>query len=147
MAQCAFLLLTDLCRYLPGLIKPFSLASVEAPVHFDITASMVTLYHFTIGKGDNDAPVSAIEEILGSIITQHLQAQDLPISVPAVYTSVDGSSWPGLVVDGVYDMGQNYRVDLAVTNEAMVSRLRSRAASSFDGHAADRQIEDDEDFD
>lgn len=147
MAQAAFLLLTDLCRYLPGLVKPFSLASVEAPVHFDITASMVTLYHFTVGKGDNDAPVSAIEEILGSIITQHLQAQDLPISVPAVYTSVDGSTWPGLVVDGVYDLSQNYRIDLAVTNEAMISRLRSRAVSGFGGHTADQRTVQDEDFD
>lgn len=146
MAQCAFLLFTDLCRYLPGLVKPFSLASVEAPVHFDVTANMVTLFHFIIGHGDNDAPVSAIKEILESVIAQHLQAQDLPISVPAVYTSVDGSAWPGLVVDGVYDLGLTYRVDLAVTNEAMVSRLRSRAASEFDAVTQNKQPPHDEDF-
>lgn len=147
MAQCAFLLFTDLCRYLPGLVKPFSLASVEAPVHFDVTANMVTLFHFIIGRGDNDAPVSAIKEILESVIAQHLQAQDLPISVPAVYTSVDGSAWPGLVVDGVYDLGLTYRVDLAVTNEATVTRLKSRAASEFDVSAQNRQGPRDEDFD
>lgn len=147
MAQCAFLLFTDLCRYLPGLVKPFSLASVEAPVHYDVTANMVTLFHFIIGRGDNDAPVSAIKEILESVIAQHLQAQDLPISVPAIYTSVDGSAWPGLVVDGVYDLGLTYRVDLAITNEAMVSRLRSRAVSEFDTAAHNKQHPHDEDFD
>lgn len=50
MSQCAFLLFTDLCRYLPGLVKPFSLASVEAPVHFDVTANMVTLFHFNLAR-------------------------------------------------------------------------------------------------
>lgn len=147
MAQCAFLLFTDLCRYLPGLVKPFSLASVEAPVHFDVTANMVTLFHFIIGRGDNDAPVSAIKEILESVIAQRLQTQDLPISVPAVYTSVDGSAWPGLVVDGVYDLGLTYRVDLAVTNEAVVSRLRSRAVTEYDAMAQNKQGPRDEDFD
>lgn len=147
MAQAAFLILTELCRYLPGLVQPFSLASIEAPVHFDITASMVTLFHFTIGKGENGAPVSTIQEILGSVITRHLQAQDLPLSVPAVYTSVDGSTWPGLVVDGAYDLGQHYRVDLAITNEAVVSRLRNRAISDFDGYMADCRTIQDEDFD
>lgn len=147
MAQCAFLLLTELCRYLPGLVKPFSLASVEAPVHFDITASMVTLYHFVIGKGENDTPVSAIEEILNSIISQHLQAQDLPLSVPAAYTGVDGSTWPGLVVDGVYDLGQTYRIDLTITNEAVISRLRVRAASGPDGYNLGGPTLHDLDFD
>lgn len=147
MAQCAFLLLADLCRYLPGLIKPFSLAAVEAPVHFDITASMVTLYHFVIGKGENDAPVSAIGEILSSLISQHLQAQDLPVSVPAAYTGTDGSTWPGLVVDGVYDLGQFYRIDLAITNEAVISRLRARAASGPDGYDLGGQPVHDSDFD
>lgn len=97
MTQCAFLFLTDLYHYLPGLVKPFSLAAVEAPVHFDIAASMVTLYHFVIGKGENDAPVSAIEKILSSIIEQHLQAHDLPVSIPAVYT---GHRWFRLAWDG-----------------------------------------------
>ena len=147
MTQCAFLFLTELCHYLPGLVKPFSLAAVEAPVHFDITASMVTLYHFVIGKGENDAPVSAIAEILNSIIGQHLQAQDLPISVSAAYTGVDGSTWPGMVVDGVYDLGQTYRIDLAITNEAVISRLRARAASSPDGYDLGSQTVHDPDFD
>lgn len=147
MAQCAFLLFTELCRYLPGLVKPFSLAAVEATVHFDITASMVTLYHFVIGKGENDAPVSAIAEILNSIIGQHLQAQDLPLSVPAAYTGVDGSTWPGMVVDGVYDLGQTYRIDLAITNEAVISRLRARAASGPDGYDLGGQPVHDSDFD
>lgn len=147
MAQSAFLLFAELCRYFPGLVKPFSLASVEAPVHFDITASLITLYHFSIGKGENDAPVSAITEVLETIINQHLQAQDIPISVPATYTSIDGSTWPGMVVDGVYDLGKTYRIDFAITSEAMVSRLRNRVVSGYDSSISDRRINQDEDFD
>jgi len=86
------------------------------------------------------------KEILDSIIIQHLLAQNFPISVPVVHTSVDGSTWPGLVVCGVYDLGHQYRVDVAITNKAMVSYLRNRAVSDFEGYIADSRAIHDEDF-
>ena len=52
-----------------------------------------------------------------------------------------------LVVDGVYDLGHTYRVDLVITNEAMVSRLKARAASGPDGYDLGSQTVCDPDFD
>lgn len=129
MKQAAYLLFTDLCRYLSGLVAPFSLSAVTAPVNFDITASLVTKFHFVIAKGQSDAPTVTVKEILDNLIFQHLKAQDLPISIPAIYTAADGSTWPGLVVDGVYDLGNQYRVDLVITNEAEVAALKAKGLS------------------
>lgn len=123
------LLFTDLCRYLPGLVAPFSLSSVTAPVNFDITASLVTQYQFVIAKGQCDVPAATVKDILDTVIYQRLQAQDLPISIPAVYVAADGTTWPSLVVDGVYDLGNQYRVDLVITNEAEVAALKAKDLS------------------
>lgn len=132
MKQTAYLLFRDLRRYLPGLVAPFSISAVVAPVNFDITASLVTLFHFVIGKGETDVATITIKEILETLIDQHLQAKDLPISIPAIYTAADGTTWPGLVVDGVYDLGNQYRVDLVITNEAEVAALKAKGLSWFD---------------
>ena len=147
LTQTAFLLLSELCRYLPGLVKPFSLGAVVPPVHFDITASFLTIFHFIIAKGEDVTDPSTITEILESLIDQHLQAQDLPLSIPAIYTSSDRSTWPGLVVDGVYDIGQHYRVDLLICSEAAVTRLKARELSMLNGHTATVVTIQDEDFD
>lgn len=132
MRQTAYMLFRDLCRYLPGLVAPFSTSDVAAPVAFDITASFVALYHFVIAKGEAEVSISTMKEILENLIDQRLRTQDLPLSIPAVYTAADGSTWPGLVVDGIYDLGQQYRVDLVITNEAEVARLRARGLNSQD---------------
>lgn len=147
LTQSAFLLLSELCRYLPGLVKPFSLSAVIPPVHYDITASLLVVYHFIIAKGENESAIPTITEILDSLIAQHLQAQDLALSIPAIYISTDGSTWPGLVVDGVYDIGQHYRVDLLICSEAAVTRLKAREVSMLDGYTATRATIQDEDFD
>ena len=140
MMQTAYLLFTDLCRYLPGLVAPFSMSAVTAPVNFDITASLVAKFHFLLAKGQCSAPVSDVKDILDNIIFQRLRAQDLPISIPAIYTAADGSTWPGLVVDGIYDLGHQYRVDLVITNEAEVAALRAKGLSWSE--AADPQDPD-----
>ena len=143
MKQTSYLLFTDLCRYLPGLVAPFSLSAVTAPVNFDITASLVTKFHFVLAKGQCSAPVSDVKDILDNIIFQRLRAQDLPISIPAIYTAADGSTWPGLVVDGIYDLGHQYRVDLVITNEAEVAALRAKGLSwSEDDDEAEPQDPD-----
>lgn len=147
LTQSVFLFLSELCRYLPGLVKPFSLGAVVPPVHYDITASLLTVYHFVIAKGENESAIPTVTEILESLIAQHLQAQDLPLSIPAIYTSADGSTWPGLVVDGVYDIGQYYRVDVLICSEAAVTRLKARELSKLDGHTATGATIQDEDFD
>lgn len=147
LTQSAFLLLSELCRYLPGLVKPFSLGAVVPPVHYDITASLLTIYHFIIAKGEDESAIPTITEILENLIAQHLQAQDLPLSIPSIYTSADGSTWPGLVVDGVYDIGQFYRVDLLICSEAAVTRLKARELSRLDGYTATAPTIQDEDFD
>lgn len=135
MKQTAYLLFRDLCRYLPGLAAPFSVSAVTAPVNFDFTASLVTLFHFVIAKGEADVTISTIKEILENLIDQRLRAQDLPLSVPAIYTAADGSTWPGLVVDGIFDIGPQYRVDLVITNEAEVARLQARGVNSLDNES------------
>lgn len=147
MKQAAYVLFRDLCRYLPGLVPPFSLSSVVAPVKFDITGSLVTIFHFVLAKGANDAPIETIREILEELIDQHLRTQDLPISVPAIYTAADGSTWPGLVVDGIFETGQHYRVDLVITNDAEATRLKARSASRLDSIDTRGQTPSDEDFD
>ena len=143
MMQTAYLLFTDLCRYLPGLVAPFSMSAVTAPVNFDITASLVAKFHFLLAKGQCSAPVSDVKDILDNIIFQRLRAQDLPISIPAIYTAADGSTWPGLVVDGIYDLSHQYRVDLVITNEAEVAALRAKGLSwSEDDDEAEPQDPD-----
>lgn len=147
LTQTTFLLLSELCRYLPGLVKPFSLGAVVPPVHYDITASLLTIYHFIIAKGEDESAIPTITEILENLIAQHLQAQDLPLSLPAIYTGADGSTWPGLLVDGVYDIGQYYRVDLVICSETAITRLKAREVSMLDGYTATAPIIQDEDFD
>lgn len=147
LTQTAFLLLSELCRYLPGLVKPFSLGAVVPPVHYDITASLLTIFHFIIAKGEDETDIPTTVGILESLIGQHLQAQDLPLSIPAIYTAVDGSTWPGLVVDGVYDIGQYYRIDLMICSETAMTRLKAREVSKLDGHIAREAVIQDEDFD
>ena len=96
-----------------------------------------------LAKGQCSAPVSDVKDILDNIIFQRLRAQDLPISIPAIYTAADGSTWPGLVVDGIYDLGHQYRVDLVITNEAEVAALRAKGLSwSEDDDEAEPQDPD-----
>lgn len=147
MKQSAYLLLRELCRYLPGLVPPFALSSVISPVPFDITASLVPIFHFVVAKGEAETSCMTIKEILESLIEQHLQAQDLPLSVPAIYTDVNGNTWPGMVVDNVYDIGQHYRVDFAIMNEAEAARLKGKAVSRLESCSMDVHSFRDEDFD
>lgn len=147
LAQTAFLLLSELYRYLPGLVKPFSLKEIVPKVHYEITASFVTIHHFVVGKGDCETELQTMQDILETLIDQHLQAHDLPLSVSANYTSADGEIFPGILVDGIYDAGQHYRVDLVICSEAAVTRLKARRVSMLDGYAATEAVVKDEDFD
>jgi len=133
MNQAAFIIISELCGYLPGLVAPTSVASIRAQVRIDIRASMTAVYHFTVWKGTNGEEKSTIQEILETIISQHLQAQDLPLSVPEFYTAEDGSIWPGLVVDGIHDFNKQYQVDLVITNEAEVKRLKRKRNNHLSG--------------
>lgn len=146
MKQVAFILLGNLCQYLPGLVAPFSLAAVVTPVPFEITANLVTIYHFIVAKGESVVDTVTVQEILTGLLEQHLAAQDLPITVNALYTAQDGSTWPGIVVDGVYDAGNNFRVDLVITNESAVVRMKAKAAANFDGIVPENSVNDDPDF-
>lgn len=147
MAQSGFVLFTELCRYLPGLIRPFSLGAVEAPTHYSITASFVTVFHLIISKGEDDTPASTVREILTSLISQHLRAQDLPLTVPATYTNEAGETYPGLVCDGVYDCGQFLKIDLVITDEAETVRLKARDLSKLEGNDGTAHTPHDPDFD
>lgn len=143
LTQTAFLLLSDLCRYLPGLVKPFSLTDIVPKAHFEITASFITIYHFSIAKGDCETDRQTMREILETLLDQHLQAHDLPLSLPANYTSADGDIFPSLMVDGIYDSGKYFRIDFVITNEAQVTRLRTLGENPDTGGG----IIHDEDFD
>lgn len=147
MAQSGFVLFTELCRYLPGLIRPFSLGAVEAPTHYSITASFVTVFHLIVSKGKDDTPASTVREILTSLIGQHLRAQDLPLTVPATYTNEAGETYPGLVCDGVYDCGQFLKIDLVITDEAETVRLKARDLSKLEGNDGTTRVPHDPDFD
>lgn len=143
LTQTAFLLLSDLCRYLPGLVKPFSLGDVVPKVHYEITASFVIINHFIIAKGDCEADHQTIQNILETAIDQHLEAHDLPLSIPANYTSADGEIYPSLMIDKIHDFSTFYRVDLVITNEAQITRLKTPKKDS----ATSGVIIHDEDFD
>ena len=134
LSQCMYAFANELCQYFPGLIVPFSVQSVEyKAMPYTITADFITKFHFLVGKGNCIAPGSDVWKVLESIIEQHLCAGDLFMSIPAVYVSAEGDSWPGLVVDGVHDLGENYRVDLVITNEEEAACLKRREASKLDG--------------
>ncbi len=143
LRQCMYIFTNELCKYFSGLIVPFSIQSVEyKAMPYTITADFITKFHFKVGKGDCIAPRSDVWEVLESIIEQHLCAGDLPMSIPAVYVSGQGDRWPGLVVDSVEDLGENYRVDLVITNEAEAARLKLREASKLDGGKAGTLYDD-----
>ena len=146
MEQTAFLLFTELCRYLPGLIRPFSLKAVEAPTHYSIMRDYVTIFHFVLPKGTEDTPPATVKEILDSIISQHLRSNDLPIAVPATYTTQQGEVYQGLVCDGIYDVGQFFKIDLVITNEAEATRLKARQISGMTGVTVLEDVKD-KDFD
>lgn len=133
MEQTAYLLFVDVCQYLRGMMAPISLEAVRTAVKFDITASLVTKYHFAVFKGQCDADVGTVKEIIETVIAQRLAVHNLPASVPAIYVASDGSTWPGLVVDGVYDLGNQYRIDLVITNEAEVTTLKAKGIARSAG--------------
>lgn len=87
LTQTAFLLLSELCRYLPGLVKPFSLDAVVPPVHYDITASLLTIFHFVIAKGEDETAISTHCQDFRKPYQSTSPSQDLPL----IYTSADGS--------------------------------------------------------
>ena len=132
MQQTAYILFKDICRYFSGLVSPFSLSAVDAPVKFDVLpGTMLIVYHFVLGKGNCDASADTIRKTLESIIDQRLQAKELPLIIEPIYVSADGSTWSSLVVDGVYDLNQNFRIDLIITNEAEVARLKAHGLANF----------------
>lgn len=144
LAQTAFFVFTELCHYLPGLVTPFSLSDVIPKVHYEISASFLTTYHFIIAKGDCETNRETLKEILETLLEQHLEARDLPMSIPSNYTSADGEIYPALIIDGVYDLANHYRVDFLITDEAAVARLRAVTGSNATGGGV---IIRDEDFD
>lgn len=135
ITDAVFMLLQELCGYLPGLVRPHSPTSITAKVPFDITADFVIIYHFVIGMGDNIVPVDTIGEIFTRLINQHLRANDLPLAIAETYQASDGSAWPGLVLDGIYPLQTHYRIDLLITGEPEVARLKAKNLAQIDGQA------------
>lgn len=144
--DAVFMLLQELCGYLPGLTRPYSPTAITAKVPFDITADFVIIYHFIIGMGDNIVPVDTIGEIFTRLINQHLRANDLPLAIAETYQASDGSAWPGLVLDGIYPLQTHYRIDLLITGEPEVARLKAKNLAQIDGRAG-AAVPHDPDFD
>ena len=144
MKLTAFILFVDLCRYLPGLVAPTSPTAVIASVDIEITPKLTAKFPFVIGKGKCISTHSEIQETLDQILAQHLKANDLPIAIDD-YPASDGEMWPGLVVDAVYDMGNQYRVDLVITDEAEAAVLKKRKKPGFGNNTA--ATPQDPDFD
>lgn len=148
MKPIVLVLFQDLTKYIGGLVKPTTVGEVVAAVSFDITKELCVIFHFIIGKGQCSTTPSTVKEILERIIGQRFDEAMLLTSIDKTYTSlVDGSTWPGLVVDGVYDMAYQYRVDLIITNEAAVTLFKARAEAAQNKGIIDTPIIHDEDFD
>lgn len=134
IADAVFLLLQELCGYLPGLRRPLSSAVILAKVPHTITANFAVIHHFVIGMGDNIVPVATIREIFEGLLRQHLHANDLPLAIAETYQASDGSTWPGLVLDGIYPLKTHYRIDLLIVGEPEVARLKAKnLAQQTDG--------------
>lgn len=128
MEEVAYILLKDLSLCVQGLVVPTNLTTVKATNGIEVTPKLVTKFIFVIGKGTCISTSGEIKKVLDQILAQHLMAGDLPIAVDN-YISLEGSEWPGLVVDGVYDLGTHFRVDLVLTDEAEVAVLKDRNRS------------------
>ena len=51
--------------------------------------------------------------------------------------------WQNIIIDGVFDLGNQYRVDLVITNEAEVAALRAKGLTwSEDDDEAEPQDPD-----
>lgn len=133
LKDAVFMLLQELCGYLPGLTRPSSSAAITAKVPFDITADFVVIYHFVIGMGDNIVPVDTMGEIFTRLINQHLRVNNLPLAIAETYQASDGSTWPGLVLDGIYPLQTHYRIDLLITGEPEVARLKAKNLAQIGG--------------
>lgn len=146
MCQAAFVLFGELVKYLPGL-PSISLQSVEANPPYIINSNRTIIHYMKVMKGRCDADVDTILRLLETIIGDHIQAKDLPVAVVDVYTSSNGDKAPGLVVDGVYDMGDYYRVGLAITDDAEAAVYVERHTPKVSGVDMTDQAVTDEDFD
>lgn len=147
MRQAAFVLFGELVKYLPGLTPPISLQSVEANPPYIINPNRTIIHNMKVMKGHCDADVDTILRLLETIIGDHIQAKDLPVAVIDEYTSSNGDKVPGLVVDGVYDMGDYYRVGLAITDDAEAAVYVERHTPKVSGVDMTNQAVTDEDFD
>lgn len=145
MAQAAYVLLNELRIYLPGL-PPLALNSVEADPPYIISPARTIIHYMRVMKGNCVVDVDTIAELIETIIAHHLKAKDLPLAVVEEYTAVTGEKSPGLVVDGVHDMGNFYRIDLAIADDAEAVVYAKRHAPKTDGVNLTVQATKDEDF-
>lgn len=146
MCQAALVLFGELVKYLPGL-PPISLQSVESNPPYIINPNRTIIHYMKVMKGHCDTDVNTILRLLETIIGDHIQAKDLPVAVVDEYTNSNGDKAPGLVVDGVYDMGDYYRVGLAITDDAEAAVYAKRHAPKASGVDMTNQAVTDEDFD
>ena len=103
---------------------------------FSLTGTQITGGRISTAATGPDGKTSALELFDAS----QYEKPEVPHSV---VTAADGSTWPGLVVDGIYDLGHQYRVDLVITNEAEVAALRAKGLSwSEDDDEAEPQDPD-----
>lgn len=138
LQDTVLILFQELRGYLPGLKEP-SDTSILAKVAFDITAEHVVIYHFVIGKGNNEEPVETIQDILERLIKQYLEAKEIPLPTCEEYQAADGSCWQRLVVDKVYPLNDQYRVDLRIIDceqEVTYQKAKNRASRKNDTVAA-----------
>lgn len=125
-----FELFKELCGYLPGLVVPVNKIHIRATVPFDILGNFAVIYHFIIGKGNNERSKTDLENILNNLVQNHLQSNDFLLPVGSTYQAADGSQWPGLFVDSIYEFSEKYRVDLCITGEPEVAYLRDKFSKS-----------------
>lgn len=121
-----FELFKELCGYLPGLVVPVSKIHIRPDVPFDILGNYVVIYHFVINRGNNERSKADIESILNNLVQNHLQANDFVLPVGSIYQSADGSQWPGLFIDSIYEFSDKYRVDICITGEPEVAYLKNK---------------------
>jgi len=119
--------LQKLCEYDSSFILPHNTSQIKKKPYFYITKNLAVIYHFIIYKNESGISVDGIESILNSVIAQHLEAYDFPVS--ETYQAEDGSIWPGLALAGIHLGGKEtkyYRVDVCVMGEAEVNYWESK---------------------
>ena len=147
MLKTVLMVFCDVSCYVGNaLIKPFSMASIESPSHYDIDSIGVILFQFIIAKGEGGISASTLCVTIRRVLKQLLNNHSCAGLPTEPYRDSKGNLYDAVQCVGVYDCGGFFRCDFAITDENLVAILSSKAYIDLDSLQEQPISSNDKDF-